>query len=317
MRQAIKYANIHHLPLIVAGDLTDTKANMRAEVVNAMIETFEKYSVEKDGEYIMPYILVGNHDKINEKSEEHSLNFLRPYATLIDSVRQINLGDGFAPYFIPYQHDVEDLKQYLGAIPYGSKVFMHQGIQGSNMGDYIQDKTAIPKEWCAGLRVISGHYHARQDIICPDGGLFSYVGNPYSLSFGEANDPEKGYQIIHANGDLKFVGTKLRSHRIIELSCGNERFPLQSMVASPQDLIWIKITGTKEELLKYDRQRVAKELGLTGSFKLDLIPLDGITTAPKNTSLNQNDLLDSMIDSMTNTTDERKSRLKGIWKDLL
>ena len=37
MRMAIDKANSLGVPLIVAGDLHDTKANMRAECVNAMI----------------------------------------------------------------------------------------------------------------------------------------------------------------------------------------------------------------------------------------------------------------------------------------
>jgi len=66
------------VPLVIAGDLMDTKANMRAEVVNKLIQLF---SVKDNPDTI---ILVGNHDLINEKGKSHSLNFLKPYTTVID-----------------------------------------------------------------------------------------------------------------------------------------------------------------------------------------------------------------------------------------
>ena len=55
MRQAIQKANELQVPLIVAGDLHDTKANLRGECINAMLETFN--TCEQD-----IYFLIGNHD---------------------------------------------------------------------------------------------------------------------------------------------------------------------------------------------------------------------------------------------------------------
>ena len=55
MRQAIAEANSLGVPLIVAGDLHDTKANLRGECVNAMIEAFAMLDHGC-------YILRGNHD---------------------------------------------------------------------------------------------------------------------------------------------------------------------------------------------------------------------------------------------------------------
>ena len=42
MQMAIDEANKLSVPLIVAGDLHDTKANLRGECVNAMLSTFSK-----------------------------------------------------------------------------------------------------------------------------------------------------------------------------------------------------------------------------------------------------------------------------------
>ena len=93
---------------------------------------------------------------------------------------------------------------------------MHQGIKKSGQSDII-DPTALHAEDVAGLRIISGHYHRRETIPLPDGStIASFIGSPYTLTFGEANDPEKGFQILYDDGSLEFVPTNLRKHVIIE-----------------------------------------------------------------------------------------------------
>lgn len=303
MEQAIDKANSLKVPLIIPGDLHDSKANLRGECVNAIINTIKKC-------HSPPYIIVGNHCKINEKSDEHSLNFLAPYAAIIDYLPNSPLHR--IGYLIPYQHDPETLRKYLKTIPKGSQVIMHQGLVDSHMGDYIMDKSAITKEDVAGLRVISGHYHARQTIELPDGGKWDYVGNPYTMSFGEANDPPKGYQILYNDGSLEFVPTNLRKHVVIEMD-GTKGLRNDYNIG---DLIWVKLYAKYEDLKVYTRSIVAQMLNIEGwPFKLDLIPLDTKTQAPTKQLANV-ELLDSLIDSMTNTSDDRKAGLKELWRRL-
>jgi len=304
MRQAISKANELSVNLIVAGDLHDTKANMRAECINAMIETFKLC----DKKF---HVMVGNHDRINEKSEAHSLNFLRGLSWSDGVHSEAVKMDTRELYMVPYYSNLDDLRAELKQIPRGSIVIMHQGIQGSDSGEYIQDKTAITKEDVAGLRVISGHYHKRQDIKLPDGGLWSYIGNPYTQNFAEANDPEKGFQILMDDGSLEFVPTNLRKHVLIE----ND---ISELIAIPYlhksgDLVWFRLKGTKEECSKVTKQLVADNYGITDPFKLDLITIDTQYKHHKKQNLSQPELLDSIIDSL-DTTDARKSVIKGIWK---
>ena len=76
MRQATDKAQILGVPFIVAGDLHDTKANLRGECVNAILETFSHLKLKA-------LVLVGNHDKINEKSEDNALGFLEGHVNFI------------------------------------------------------------------------------------------------------------------------------------------------------------------------------------------------------------------------------------------
>lgn len=312
LRQAITKSNELKVPLIVAGDLHDTKANMRAECVNAMINAFR--DLEQTG-----YILVGNHDKINEKSTDNALGFLVPL-----DVAWLVISPCYIPelgmHMIPYQHDTNEFVRHLSAIPKGSTIIMHQGIHGSLSGEYIQDKSAISKDLLADYRVISGHYHTRQDIKCgrPQKGaigLASYIGNPYTLGFGEVNDPEKGYQILMEDGTLEFVPTNLRKHIIIDMSA-NKGVMMPRHIA-PEDIIKVKFSGTREECAKVTKASIKQELRLMGDFKLELIPLE---TSEKTTletkSVSQNEILDSLIDNLSNTSEDQKTRLKTLWKEM-
>lgn len=316
MRLAINKANELKVRLIVCGDLHDTKANIRGECIKAIMETFSRCDY-------MPIILRGNHDSINEKSTEHSLEFLRLEAGIVKfGIRNIMLTSNAERlanicWFIPYQHDTETFRQLINAIPEDAVVFMHQGVINSNSGHYIQDKSAIPKEWLAGRRVISGHYHTRQDIELPEGGLLSYVGNPYTLGFGEANDPEKGYQILYDDGSLEFVPTKLRRHRVI--ICGwddrHDLFWPPVFKIQDTDIVWIKVKGPTDRLSITTKEWLKTQFHIPGDFRLDLIPNDTKSELKSiDTNTSKSDILDSVINNLQNTDDERKTRLKQLWR---
>ncbi len=307
VNMAIDSANDLEIPLIVAGDLHDTKANLRGECIEAMIKTFRRCKIPA-------IVLVGNHDLINERSKSHSLEFLRPHANLVDAPIK-----NLIPYwtFIPYQSDIEELKNFLKILKPGSKIILHQGIKGSNAGDYIQDKSAIDQQDVAGFRVISGHYHTRQTIQLPDGGKWDYLGNPFTLTYGEANDPPKGYHILMDDGSLEFVPTNLREHKILDYTVGQLKGEA-IFLGEDQDLVWVKIRGTREELQNITKHQVAMDLDIAQSFRLDIIPDDAVTEVESTKEdAPQDQVLDSLIDSLTNTSDECKLRLKDLWKDLL
>ncbi len=320
--QAIFKSNDLQVPLIVAGDLHDTKANMRGECVNAMIDAFRRVT--------NCYVLRGNHDQINEKSKDHSLNFLHHIddynsVSVIDGSVEVLLDYDKIVYLIPYHHDVEELRAYLKTIPKGSTIIMHQGLNGSNSGEYIQDRSALEYKDVEDFRVISGHYHRRQDIKTGRPrkgavGLFSYIGNPYTLNFAEASDPEKGFQILMDDGTLEFVPTNLRRHVVIELEVDSEGGWVTNYSEKIQssDLIRVKVTGPSDELAKTTKERISKFFGITQSFRLDLIPIDTTITAEERPKAQtQTELLDSLIDSLSNTDKIRKTRMKDMYKDFL
>ena len=78
LQQAMDKAYALNVPLVLCGDTLDSKSIIRGEISNRLIQLL--------GTCPSAYVLVGNHDLLNEKSREHSLNFLRPYCRVIDSM---------------------------------------------------------------------------------------------------------------------------------------------------------------------------------------------------------------------------------------
>lgn len=309
--QAVLKSNELLVPLIVAGDLHDTKGHLRGECVKAIIDVLKKCIIK-------PIVLVGNHDRINERSEEHSLEFLKPIATIVDglfAMFDFRLNLGLIPYFSDSQFLLETLKQ----VPKGSTIIMHQGVQSAKMGHYIQDKTSLPKEAFKDYRVISGHYHQHQTIKCrtfPKGnvGLFTYIGSPYTVSFSEAFDGPKGFQLLYADGSLEQVQTNLRKHIISERKVKDLLDPVKDYVKG--DLVWLKVSGPKSELDKIKKEEVGKKLFGHNNFKLDKVYTDAPKLVTKSDKLKDFEIFDKLIDA-TDEAEDQKSYLKKLWRGLV
>src|SRR5258708_4901840 len=100
---AITKANELAVPLLVCGDLHDSKANIRGEYIKTILDVYRLLEVPS-------FTIVANHDRINEKSEEHSLEFLRHMTELIEEPKYI---ESINSYIIPYHHDVEEQRMVL------------------------------------------------------------------------------------------------------------------------------------------------------------------------------------------------------------
>lgn len=290
-----------NIPLIVNGDTLDSKAIMRGECVNRLLDIV--YHITET------YVNIGNHDLLNEKGREHTLRFLNNYVDIVS--KPISLGAS-SIYIIPYQNSSEAMQSILDTTPKGSTLIIHQGVQTAYMGHYAQDKTSLPKDAYADFRVIASHYHRAQNIKCGRPrkggvGLFSYIGNPYTLNFGEANDGPKGFAVLHEDGSLEHVPTNLRKHVVIEKAYDD----LNDIHCDKEDLLWLKVSGPRSELAKISKKSI---LGHS-NFKLDLIPTDS-AKVDKVEGLTDHQLLDSLIDNLGETNDE-KTYLKQLWRELL
>lgn len=245
-----------NIPLVIAGDLNDTKAIIRAEVANAIIRILKPAK-------ITVYILEGNHDKVNEKGREHGLNYLAPYAEIVDKETYVK---SLHTTFIPYATDLESLKVRLSQIPsgrFGVKLVMHQGFLGAFMGDYIQDKTSISVDLVKDFTVISGHYHRHQTL-----GTVTYIGSPYTITYGEANDGPKGFLIVNEDGSFTREILTLRKHIVVERDLFSIYEPIPNY--KPGDLLRIKVKDSRKRLSLINKNTLAEVVG-SNDFSLELI----------------------------------------------
>lgn len=301
LEAALTKAEELQVPLIIAGDLNDTKAIIRAEVANALITILSKARVQV-------YILEGNHDKINEKGIGHGLNYLAPYSHIIDAPQHL------VPslLLIPYYSDADQLLAYLKTIRSTVTMIMHQGFRGAFLGDYVQDKTSIEVSAVERHRVFSGHYHRHQTL-----GTVTYIGSPYTITFGEANDGPKGFLSISADGSFERHILTLRRHVIISLNTDDLDGPkIWPISLSPEDLLWLKISGPKSELDKLSKQEIADKYVGHSNFKLEKIPNESEKLEKETKQLTDVQIFDSLIDSLSDT-DEHKAALKALWRDLV
>lgn len=300
LQQAIRHAEKLSKPLIIAGDLHDTKGTIRAECASRLISTLT------DARCLI-YVLVGNHDLINEKGKAHALTFISHLANIV--VSPINY---HGLYLIPYETDQATLLSTLSGIPKGSTLIMHTGVKTAYMGHYTQDKSSLPPEAFSDFRVVSGHYHRRQDIPCGNN-VFSYIGNPYTLNYGESQDGPKGYQILWDDGSLQFCPTNLRKHVVVARTSKTIDEPITNY--QPGDLVKIKVSGPKSELDLLDKHIIGMKLLGHVDFKLDLISDTDVPNEGTKFSRLPEETLDALIDDLKETP-ERKQVLKDLWRSL-
>ncbi len=194
-------------------------------------------------------------------------------------------------------------------------IIMHQGVSGTNAGEYFSDPSAIPADWLAGNRVISGHYHTRQTLPLKKGGKLDYIGNPFTLGYGEAKDPEKGYQILYDNQALEFVPTKLPRHLTAKVVLGGKvsYWGEASWDGEPRpgDTIKVTVVGPSDVLARTTKQDIQEIVGFDNII-LDQQPIE-VTSTAEEKPLSQSETFDAIIDS-TNESEERKQRLKLLWR---
>lgn len=303
LKAALDKAAELNVPTIIAGDLHDTKDIIRGKVANQLILLLKQAKTPV-------HILVGNHDLLNEKASDHGLNYLAPYAHIVED---LSYDWGLKLILVPYQNDSQKIVKFLKDVTSGVTLIMHQGFLGAAMGDYVQDKTSIDPKIVKDFTVISGHYHRHQTI-----GTVTYIGSPYTITFGEANDGPKGFLILNQDGSFEREILNLRKHVIIEARVIEEVLQFEEYPnLGKDDLIWLKISGSYSELKKIKKKDLADKFFGHSNFKLDLIPDAAspleIQQASKKTD---SEVFDILIDNLQEV-DEYKAYLKDFWRKLL
>lgn len=193
-------------PTILLGDLLDTKEVIRGRCLNTYIKLLSQSKLQF-------YILVGNHDYFNLDCKEHALEALNmPNVKIVDQPFVL-LEDGErVAKMLPYIHDPELMREELKKPRL--TLFCHADVVGFDYGNgVISDQGISYRDFNKFKRVVSGHYHKYQEK-----GNFTYLGTPFSHSFGEANQDK--YIAIWNSDDnsLELIETDFPKHLSIEIN---------------------------------------------------------------------------------------------------
>lgn len=243
-------------PVIVLGDLLDTKELIRGKCLNLL----HKRLKESDLDWIL---LVGNHDLfVLDGPYEHSLEVLKSLenVTVIDHP----VYDASKKFlFVPFTRSTKAFSELIASYKKKHKetiLFMHQGVTGFDYGNgYIaKDETSLKLLKDFKL-VISGHFHKMQQK-----GNLLYLGTPFSHSFGEENQT-KYIGVLHPAEPpiLHHIYTSFPQHKSIEVSMStwlkNSNGPkkLEKLLKS-DDYFRIILTGTPKEIAQFPKHDYSK-----------------------------------------------------------
>jgi DNA repair exonuclease SbcCD nuclease subunit len=229
--------------IVVLGDVLDTHSIARQPAFELAYNFISGLS-----EISHTYVLMGNHDLINNSQFLTSKHFFLPYkkwpnVTIVDRPIVVEKSMSFimCPY-VPPGRFIEALETLSQDFDWETAtcIFAHQEFYGTPLGPYT---SKVGDRWDDSYPpVISGHIHAP----CTVGNVY-YPGSALQVSFGEW--PEKW--VWHVTFDEK---SKLCVDRIDLGIKGKKQYNVTAKEAKIFDLaktadnyIKLKITGTEEE----------------------------------------------------------------------
>ena len=167
--------------IVVEGDLLHTHEHLHSDVLNKAVEFVKRLS-----SFCPVYILVGNHDAINNSiflTTSHWMNCLKsfPNITVVDDVL-VKQEFAFCPY-VPNGRFQEALftKLSLEDLKKITCIFAHQELSGAKMGSII----STAEKWNDDFPlVVSGHIH---DKHWAQPNIF-YTGSIMQHAFGDSSD---------------------------------------------------------------------------------------------------------------------------------
>lgn len=167
------------------GDTTDDRTAIPIPTINSIIAGLNRFSRGNHN-----FKLIGNHEQYLRSTKVHAGPMFERTFEVFNSPTTRMVGDTTIA-LAPYPEDNEELESWISALKIDTRksiLLGHFQVAGSSVGG----KTLID-----GVRsevlgkfdlVLLGHVHRHQRLI--EGKECYYLGSPFQLDFGEANDPK-------------------------------------------------------------------------------------------------------------------------------
>jgi DNA repair exonuclease SbcCD nuclease subunit len=170
--------------IVVLGDVLHSHERIHSDILNKAISFIRLLST-----YTKTYVLVGNHDAINNSiflTDKHWMNCMKSYpnVVIVDDIVKYNPIPEILFVFCPYVPDGrfhEALHTQFETFEKITCIFAHQSITGGKMGGIVSNA----ERWEEHEPVlISGHIHDKQ-WVQPN---MYYTGSIMQHSFGDKLD---------------------------------------------------------------------------------------------------------------------------------
>jgi DNA repair exonuclease SbcCD nuclease subunit len=257
-----KIKNIKPDLCIIGGDLMHYHEKLYTIPLNKAYEFVKRCSYE-----VPTYVLVGNHDMINNQqflTENHWMNGMKTWKEdvhIIDKVEHISLKNHnfvLCPYVYPgrFVEALDTIKEQFDWKD-SNIIFAHQEFKGCKMGAI----TSIEgDDWNEEYpMVISGHIHNKQK---PQKNIF-YPGSSMQQAFGESeNNIIINVKIKNNEIEIEELELNLPKKKIINIDVSKlDDFKIKE---NTPDKIRLTITGDYDEFKTFKKTEKYKELNDKG-----------------------------------------------------
>lgn len=266
--------------ICIGGDLLHTHERIHTTPLNKAYEF-----VEKMRNIALTYVLVGNHDAINNQiflTSNHWMNAMKEWeqVVIVDTVKHKML-DGIHLVFCPYVPN----GRFAEALATNKKdwmradcIFAHQEFFGCKIGGLISSEG---DKWPENFPcVVSGHIHTKHS---PQKNIY-YPGTPIQHSFGESGENIVAELVWETGNDN---GRKQKTSREYHLIEHNLKLPQKKIIYSDvgdvddiklpkksQDHLKLTLSGSYEEFKAFKKTKKYQEFiksGLKIIFKTSKI----------------------------------------------
>jgi len=278
--------------IIILGDLLHEHERLHTTPLNKAYEFIEKLRS------IAPvYILVGNHDMINNRqflTPNHWMNGLKEWENvkIIDKPLQVTIKElefVFCPYVPPGR--LQDALNTLGEWQNARAIFCHQEFYGCKMGAIISTEG---DKWDSTLPyVVSGHIHSNQTLD-----NVYYPGAAIQHAFGESERNIIPFFVFQQNSkELEEIDLQLPRKKIIYINVEDiEEFEKPDT----DDKIRLTVSGTYEQFKTFKKSAKYKNM-LTQGVKIVYKHTKVVDTKTyENTTSNFFEILKKLIDKEGN-----------------
>lgn len=243
---------------IIGGDLMHYHEKVYTVPLNKSYEFVRRCAAE-----VPTYILVGNHDMINNQqflTENHWMNGMKTWkedVKVVDKVEYLHI-DGYKIVLCPYVYPgrfVEALETIKDKIDWKEAdcIFAHQEFKGCKMGAIVSvDGDSWEKD---NPQVVSGHIHSRQR---PQPNIF-YPGSSQQIAFGESDKSIVANVIISGEGlQTEEIELNLPKKKIISVDIS--KIDNIKLKEDSNEKVRLTITGDYDEFKTFKKTEQHKKL---------------------------------------------------------